>query len=169
MPDDGHNNGAYQLITPPNLLKVKVGGGGAGGKGVDIDAIRQAASAIEVMAGDFEERVTLDVAMIMQLSHDLDSDPSRALKIGTKLSRIGLEMSGQGETYGFELISEVGASLCRYIQELENPVVLKGDVIRAHADAMRAIIKNRVKGDGGVVGTELVTSLEQLVDRMIAE
>jgi len=59
--------------------------------------------------------------------------------------------------------------MCRYIQELDDPESLKGDVIRAHADAMRAIIKNKVKGDGGVVGTELVTSLEKLVDRMIAE
>lgn len=167
MPDDGHNNGAYQLITPPNLLKVKVGGGGS--TGIDVDAIRQASSAIEVMAGDFEERVELDVAMIMKLSHDLDSDPSRAAKLGAKLSRIGLEMGGQGETYGFELISEVGASMCRYISELETPEGLNGEVVRAHADAMRAIIKNKVKGDGGVVGAELVTSLEKLVDRMIAE
>lgn len=26
MAEDGYSNGAYQLITPPNLLKVKVGG-----------------------------------------------------------------------------------------------------------------------------------------------
>jgi len=167
MSDNSHNNGAYQLITPPNLLKAKVGG--LGGGGIDVDAIRQASSAIEIMAGDFEERVALDVTMIMKLSHDLDEDPSRASKIGNKLSRIGIEMSGQGETFGFELISGVGASMCRYIQELDDPESLKGDVIRAHADAMRAIIKNKVKGDGGVVGTELVTSLEKLVDRMIAE
>ncbi len=167
MSDNSHNNGAYQLITPPNLLKAKVGG--LGGGGIDVDAIRQASSAIEIMAGDFEERVALDVTMIMKLSHDLDEDPSRAAKIGDKLSRIGLEMSCQGETFGFELISGLGASMCRYIQELGDPESLKGDVIRAHADAMRAIIKNKVKGDGGVVGTELVTSLEKLVDRMIAE
>lgn len=169
MPEDGHNNGAYQLITPPNLLKVKVGGGGGPDTGIDIDAIRLASTAIEGMAEDFQERVTLEVTMIMKLSHDLDSDPSRASKIGSKLARIGFEISGQGETFGFELISEVGTSMCRYINELGKPESLKGDVIRAHADAMRAIIKNRVKGDGGVVGTELVASLDNLVDRMISD
>jgi len=79
MSDNSHNNGAYQLITPPNLLKAKVGG--LGGGGIDVDAIRQASSAIEIMAGDFEERVALDVTMIMKLSHDLDADPHGPLKL----------------------------------------------------------------------------------------
>jgi len=42
-------------------------------------------------------------------------------------------------------------------------------VLRAHADAMRAVIKNHVKGDGGTVGAELVESLDKLVERMTAQ
>lgn len=30
MAEKGQENGAYQLITPPNLLKAKVGKGGMG-------------------------------------------------------------------------------------------------------------------------------------------
>lgn len=44
---------------------------------------------------------------------------------------------------------------------------MSGEVLRAHADPLRAVIKNQVKGDGGGVGNDLVYSLEKLVDRMI--
>jgi hypothetical protein len=168
MSDSGHNNGAYQLITPPNLLKAKVGNGD-GRKGIDAEAIRQASEAIQSMADEFEERCTLEIAMLMKLSHDLDSDPSRAAKIASKVARVGHELSGQGATFGFEMITQVGASMCRYVKGLGSPDHLNGDVLRAHADAMRAVIKNHVKGDGGTVGAELVESLDKLVERMTAQ
>jgi len=168
MPDSGHNNGAYQLITPPNLLKAKVGSGD-GRKGIDAEAIRQASAAIQGLADEFEERCTLEIAMLLKLSHDLDSDSTRAPKIASKVARVGHEISGQGATLGFDLITDVGASMCRYVQGLHDPGQLNGDVLRAHADAMRAVIKNHVKGDGGSVGAELVESLEKLVDRMTAQ
>ncbi len=166
MTDSGHNNGDYQLITPPNMLKAKVSGGD-GPSGIDGDAIQQASSAIESLAGEFEERVSLEIAMLTKLSHDLDEDPSKAEKIGKKVARIGHEISGQGATFGFELISEVGASMCRYVEGIRAKEHMSGEVLRAHADAMRAVIKNKVRGDGGSVGSELVGSLEHLVDRMI--
>ena len=165
MAEDGHSNGDYQLITPPNLLKAKVGGGGVA-KGVDVDAVHQASSAIASMADDFADRVSLEIAMVMKLSHDLEDDPSRAMKIGFKICRIAREVGDQGETFGFDLISEVSLSLTNYISNLSEPDLLNGDVVRAHADAMRAVIKNKVKGDGGPVGVELVQSLNKLVARM---
>jgi hypothetical protein len=57
--------------------------------------------------------------------------------------------------------------MCRYAQELALPEDMSGEVLRAHADPLRAMIKNQVKGDGGGVGNDLVYSLEKLVDRMI--
>lgn len=135
-------------------------------KGVDLDAVHQASSAIASMADDFADRVSLEIAMVMKLSHDLEDDPSRAMKIGFKICRIAREVGDPGETFGFDLISEVSLSLTNYISNLSEPDLLKGDVMRAHADAMRAVIKNKVKGDGGPVGVELVQSLNKLVARI---
>ena len=168
MAEESHGNGAYQLITPPNMLKAKVNPGpGGGGSGIDTSAIELATNAIESLADDFTERVTLDTAMLMKLFHDLDDDPSKAGKIAARVERIGYELSSQGETYGYNLISDVGASMCRYAQELARPEDMNGEVLRAPADTLRAVIKNQVKGDGGGVGIDLVYSLEKLVDRMI--
>ena len=54
----------------------------------------------------------------------------------------------------------------RYAERLYSFAELSPDVLRAHADAMRAVIKNEVKGDGGAVGIDLVKSLDALVERM---
>ena len=65
-----------------------------------------------------------------------------------------------------DLISEIAASLYRYTDRLYSFVELNPEVVRAHADAMRAVIKNKVKGDGGDIGVDLVKSLDALVERM---
>lgn len=164
MAQESHDNGAYQMITPPNLLKAKVGTGGAGG--IDPDLIKRAEGVVDGMADDFEESVTVEVARMMKLSLDLEMDPVKAAKICKKVRQIGHDLRGQGATYGYDLISDAAESLFDYTERLSDSSKLNADVIRAHADAMRAIIKNKVKGKGGKVGSDLVDSLLALVERM---
>lgn len=158
------NNGAYQLITPPNLLKVKVGGSGTTA-GIDMKAVAQAANAVESLAGEFEERLSLETAMLMKLAQDLEDQPDNAERIVKKALRLGHEVGGLGATFGFELVSDISACMCAYIENTAKPSQVRPEVLRAHGDAMRAVIKNNVRGDGGNVGSDLVYSLEQLVAR----
>ena len=164
MAQNGSENGAYQLITPPNLLKAKVSTGDGGG--IDPDLIKQAESVIDSMSGEFAESVGHEIARLMKLALDLEEDMAQAEKVMKKVRSVGHELRGQGATYDYPLISDVAASLFRYTERLYSHVELSADVLRAHADAMRAVIKNKVKGDGGPVGVELVQSLNKLVARM---
>jgi len=164
MAEESQGNGAYQLITPPNLLKAKVGTGGVGG--IDPDLIKRAEDVIDTMSDEFAESVTREIMRLMKLAMDLENDPAKAEKILKKVRRVGHDLRGQGATYNYDLISDVAASLYRYTERLSGSAALNGEVIRAHADAMRAIIKNQVKGNGGEVGVDLVKSLDALVDRM---
>lgn len=164
MTEESHGNGAYQMITPPNLLKSKVGTGGA--TGIDPDLIKRAESVLDGMGDEFEETVTIEIARMMKLAMDLESDSTKADRILRKVRNSAHDLRGQGATYGYELISDAAQSLYVYAENLAEPAKLNPDVIRAHADAMRAIIKNKVKGSGGGVGGDLVKSLEALVERM---
>ena len=164
MAGDSQGNGDYQLITPPNLLKAKVGNGGAGG--IDPDLVKHAESVIGTMGDEFAGSVELETARIMKLAMDLEADPAKAPKIQTKIRRISHDLRGQGATYGYDIISDVAECLYTYTDSLASSADLNADVLRAHADAMRAVVKNEVKGDGGEVGLDLVKSLEALVARM---
>ncbi len=167
MAEEGRgNSGTYQLITPPNLLKVKVGNSD-GEPGFDLRTIALAAGAVDNLANDFEERLKLETALITKLSKDMDASPERAERLARKVERIARDIGGLGTTYGYELITEACESLCRYFEEIGKPNRSSGEVVRAHTDAIRAVMKSKVRGDGGALGKELVTSLHSLVDRMI--
>lgn len=164
MAEDGEGNGAYQLITPPNLLKAKVGTGGAGG--IDADLIKRAEDVIDTMSDEFAESVSLEINCVMKHAMDLEADANLAGEILNEIRRIAHDLRGQGGTYGYDLISDVAASLFHYTEILSDPMELKHEVLQAHADAMRAVIKNKVKGSGGEIGADLVQSLDALVERM---
>jgi hypothetical protein len=164
MAEKGQENGAYQLITPPNLLKAKVGKGGVAR--IDPDLIKHAENVIGSMGDDFVETVSCEIMHVMQLAVDLETDRAKATEILKNVRRVAHDLRGQGATYGYDLISDVSECLFRYTDRLSSAAELNPDVLRAHADAMRAVIKNEVKGDGGAVGINLVASLDALVLRM---
>lgn len=164
MAEQSQGNGAYQLITPPNLLKAKVSKGGIGG--IDPKRIKRAEGVIGAMSDKFEESVIVEITRLTNLAMDLEVDPSEAEKIQKIARRIGHDLRGQGATYDYNLISSMAASLYRYAERLHSCADLNPDVLRAHAEAMRAVIKNQVKGDGGNVGVSLMKSLDTLVEQM---
>lgn len=164
MAEKGQESGAYQLITPPNLLKAKVGKGGPGG--IDPDLIRHAENVIDSMVDEFSDTVSREILNVMELAMELESDSARATDVLTNIRRVAHDLRGQGATYGYDLITEVAECLFRYTERLSNAAELNPEVLRAHADAMRAVVKNDVKGDGGAIGIDLVASLDALVARM---
>ena len=164
MAEKGQENGAYQLITPPNLLKAKVGKGGMGR--IDPDLIKHAETVVDSLGNEFAETVSREILHVMELAMDLETDPAKAADIRKNIRRVAHDLRGQGATYGYDLISDVAECLFQYTDRLSSAAELNPEVLRAHADAMRAIIKNDVKGDGGVVGIDLVASLDALVLRM---
>lgn len=166
MAKESRGNGSYELINPPNLLKAKVGNGAGGG--FDPTLLSRAEKAITSLKDDFEALVLAEAAKLTELSDELGADRAKAEKIGAKAFVVGHDIGGQGATFGYDLVTEIGLSLCRYIERIGWPGDLNADVLRAHADALRAVVGNRVNGHGGKAGASLVEGLRVLVDRMTA-
>lgn len=161
MSHDPKNNGTYQLITPPNSLKARVGAG----FGVDTELAKRADSAVQNMQGDFLQRVSSAVCEIAaQLSLAEKSDDECA-ECSSEISRIAAELETQGTAFGFLLVSAVCVSLKQYVENLEAPVDMENKIILAHMDVLRSVTGNSIAGDGGQVGSELVNSLNELVAR----
>jgi hypothetical protein len=53
--------------------------------------------------------------------------------------------------------------LCRYLETRSTVSMAEVEVLKSLVDAMRAVVANKLKGDGGPVGQELCASLERLV------
>ena len=81
-----------------------------------------------------------------------------------EVNRIAHELRGQGGTFGYPLLTLFAKSLyettaypCR-----EDDANL--EICRAHLDTLRAVIREKIEGDGGV-GRQLMMVLNQAIQK----
>ena len=80
-----------------------------------------------------------------------------------RIYRIAHDMKGQGGTFGFPILTEIGESLCRLTAARDDASDGEFTVIKAHADTARRVILERVEGDGGEVGRRLMAELQAII------
>ena len=80
-----------------------------------------------------------------------------------QINLIAHELRGQGGTFGYPLITVFAKSL----YELTKPPCREDDasleIVKAHIDAMRAVIREKIGGDGGEVGQMLFKALKMAI------
>ena len=146
------------VIQPPSL-RLKVGGRfGA----IDPSAIAKAEAALKSLSGNFaqwlsEEVLKLDAAR--QLVHD---DGVTAETMETLYLRAH-DLKGLGATYEFPLITRIGASLCRLIDDKDKRLTVSLPLVDAHIDAIKAAVRDSIKTDDHPVGRILIEELERKV------
>jgi len=74
-------------------------------------------------------------------------------------------LKGQTEALGFGFIMKVSDSLYKYLEDKEE--LNKNDVlvVQKHAEAILAGIEKRERGWGGILESELLSTIEMLVDK----
>lgn len=159
MSDDSQKKGEF--IDPPNFLKMKVGTGG-----FDKQAIKEAEVAVQALGQKmYEQWADKDLARMRAVFDELRGasldDPAG---LQTML-RICWDMKGLGGTFGFPLISEITHFLSNYLEHcLNNPEVhVSSAVVQPHIDALYVVLSQKIDGDGGAIGRELVRGLETVV------
>ena len=76
-----------------------------------------------------------------------------------RLFGIAHDMKGQGTTFDYPLVSELGNRLCRLLETVPQPTADDLGRIAALAAAMGRVIRERLAGDGGAAGRSLLESL----------
>ncbi|MEM8799226.1 MAG: Hpt domain-containing protein [Pseudomonadota bacterium] len=88
-------------------------------------------------------------------------------KLQHAIYSIAHNIKGMGSSFGFPLMTDAGASLCRYIKTLP-PRPANTQVIEAHMKCFEAILTHRIRGTCHGKGEQLITRLRTLVDRSLA-
>ena len=73
-------------------------------------------------------------------------------------------IKGQGSSFGYQLMTNIGGSLCDYIRDCEPTSEAGLKVIEAHLAALEFVIDREIKGDGGDAGQGLIDKLKGYVD-----
>lgn len=139
-------------------------GAAAGPGGFDATALETAQEQFEQMAEEYVDWVGDTFAELLRtIAETTDLIVEKRLNHWEKINRISHELKGQGGTFGYPLISVIAKSL----QECTRSKTPMGDnnvkILKAHADAMQAVIKGRIGGDGGQIGRDLIQGLQAAI------
>ncbi|MAO54469.1 MAG: hypothetical protein CMM61_02065 [Rhodospirillaceae bacterium] len=158
-------SGDVYLFRLPNSLKEKAGGTGFSPPGeLPMRHLQAADEQLQRKTLEFHDWA---LGYLTTLSSICD----RALKLpeekrATHFKNINLlahELRGQGGTFGYPLITQVGEMLYKATMARCPTEDRAVTIIKAHIDTMRRVFKDKVTGDGGQVGIELIQELKRAI------
>lgn len=150
-----------EIIKAPNSLsKAKVGSGPAK---LDTDLLERAEKAVQKMEVSYKEWVKDDLDEIEATLTELVAADGKDMDVVRKLYRVVFDTKGQGGSFGYNLLTQVAGSLADFLNDKKELDRFGLEVTAAHVSAMRAVINEGVRDDGGETGIELVESLHTLV------
>ena len=136
--------------------------------GIDPEILARAEQAVAALGGDFIDQTKKSLEAHRNRLDAASDPPNRdALR---EVFSFAHDMRGQGGSFGYPLLSEIGGSLCHFLETREFQLV-GGDnvVIRSHFDAAAAILADEIAGDGDPVSQALVVSLLELVAKRLQD
>jgi hypothetical protein len=165
----------HSVIVPPTTLRdraMSIGGKGATKDGFDTAALARAEEALAQLAGDFsswmrEEATKLEAARESFRKAPQTDDGQQILY------RASHDIRGQGRTFGYPLAGEIADGLCDLLDGADEINAQVLELVDAHIDAIRAVVRDDVRDDANatarVVVAELRTAREAIigVDRFI--
>jgi hypothetical protein len=149
-----------QMIPPPNALKLKVGGGRLGA--IDPAAIAKAEAALKSLANNFAQWLADEITKLEAARQQVRSVGATTETMENLYLRAH-DLKGLGTTYGYQLITRIAGSLCRLIDDKDKRAGAPLDLVDAHIDAIKAAVRDDIKGDDHPVGRVLVEELERRV------
>jgi chemotaxis protein histidine kinase CheA len=153
-----------EVITPPDNLKDKVKSGGSGG--VDEKVLARAEAVVAAMGGDFIQWAEKDLKSIQQAVENLKPETADQKKFLNTIFQISHDIKGQGGSFDFGLLTAVGDSLCRFTEDREQANAAEIEAIKLHVEALKLVLNERLKGDGGETGKALLDGLRQVVAKL---
>ncbi len=148
-----------QVIRPPNMLRMKVGGGFGG---IDAKAIAKAEEALKAMSGQFGQWLQDEITKLDQAQADIRAKGYDATTAEALYFRAH-DLKGLGATYQYPLVTRLAGSLCKMMDDPARRMAAPLVILDAHIDAIRAVVRDGIQTDDHPVGKMLAETLEARV------
>jgi hypothetical protein len=153
--------GKAEYITPPHTIRTKVSGGGP----LTSDMLKRAEGVVQKHADKYIDRAQEQIEGLVEAMRDAQAGIGDGKKSFEKIFLQSHDIRGLGSTFGYTLVSDIAASLCNFVETVEEADDGVMSVMNAHVDALRGMIGNKVIGDGGPIGREIIEGLAQAVEK----
>jgi hypothetical protein len=154
-----------EIINPPNMLKVKVGGKLPSADKAMIDRANRAVDNLKCEFADWlgEEVTKLELYLTEVKKSGLDG------AMGEMLFTTAHDLRGLGTTYEFPIITRMSGSLSKLIDTDEKRATAPLPLIEAHIGAIRAAIVQNIRSEQDPVGKALAEELEKQVISLVGD
>lgn len=154
-----------EVITPPNMLKAKIGGALPA---LDQNAIARAEAALDKLSDQFGDWINEEVGRLSDAWAAYEKAPgTRQAKY--ELHRRSHDLKGLAPTYGYPLVGRICASLCKLTGDEHGDINAPVALLKAHVDAAKAAVSGKVMGADHPVGLALASELEAKTKQLIAQ
>lgn len=153
-----------EVITPPNVLKTKVGGALPA---LDQKAIARAEAALEKMSAQFADWIQEELARLLEAWGAYEKAPG-TLTTRNELHRRAHDLKGLAPTYGYPLVGRICASLCKLTGDEHGDITAPEVLLKAHVDAVRAAVSGKMMGADNPQALPVVLALEAQTKALIA-
>jgi chemotaxis protein histidine kinase CheA len=155
--------GDYEMITPPNRLRMAVSQGDDAG-----DPVARAEEALAELSGEFSswmdtECERLDAAREKVKSKGVTRKTLDALFLAAH------DIKGQAATFGYPFVASCADSLCRLLEHTPDMKRIPIPLVDQHVDAIRAIIREKARADIVQVADALTKRLREVADEFLAQ
>ena len=131
------------------------------------DAVARAEKTLEAMSGSFEQWLDADIAKLhaARLGASAAGWTNAAIDA---LWRAAHDLKGMGGTYGYPIVTQIAASLCRLTETDAGKAAARANptLVDAHVDGLRAAVRDRIATDAHPIGGALVRMLEMQVRQL---
>lgn len=158
-----------RYLRTRNSLRKKAGGGTPGQLGTILDELLRPASAeLDKMAEQYPDFVADSIAALYAAHGKAAAASIEGRHVYfAELNVLAHEMKGQGGTFGYPLITTFGGLLFDFTSGGAARTDYHTKIVKAIIDSIRAVINNRIGGDGGQVGRDLQAALKGLIAKQL--
>jgi hypothetical protein len=153
-----------EIITPPNVLKAKIGGALPA---VDQRAIARAEAALEKLSEQFVDWIGEELKRLIEAWETYEATHgSPTAKF--ELHRRAHDLKGLAPTYGYPLVGRICTTLCKLTGDEHGDITAPETLLKAHVDGVKVMVHRKIMGANHPVGLALASELEEQTRQLIA-
>ncbi|MBS0386380.1 MAG: Hpt domain-containing protein [Proteobacteria bacterium] len=131
------------------------------------EAIARADETLKAMAESMQQWINADIVQLQNLRLAAETANWSATSVEALLCAAH-DLKGLGATYGYPLVTQIAASLCRLTETDSGKAAVARDptLARAHVDALRAVVRDGIRSQNHPIGSALRQTLDAEVCKL---
>lgn len=131
----------------------------------DFDSlIAQAEAAVEALRDTYRVQLAADVEQLCEIWNRVEAEGISG-DLLTELHGVAHNIKGQGGSFGYDLVTDIGASFCDYLRGGERVTPDELNIVHMHIRMLKRVADDDISGDGGETGLRIVEKLRLLAGK----